>query len=583
MNSYSKTALAAAICSALAAGQAGAATFNVSNTNDSGAGSLRDALSQAGSNAEADIIDLSTVSGQTISITSGQLEVDDDDVTINGAGVTLDAGGNSRVLATFYSDVTLNDLTITGGDAGGLTPVRGPGLAGAGGGISSYAGSLEINDTEISGNAADAGGGVAFYTQYGNLDVNDSVISGNNAQYAGGGVYAVGINTAITLSGTEISSNTASGQVAGGLLAYSAEGRVSLVDSIVSDNTVTGSALPSPTPTRAFADGRVALGSARTAQRDGSPWGTRGEGPGDPTTYSGGAGMYSLYGDIEIIRSTISGNSAGFAGGVGAYSIIGSILVDSSTISGNAATDLGGAGILQAKYDLQVRNSTISGNSSGGLIGGLVLNSYVSSSPEGTAGDDRGPQARNVAIEFTTITDNSAGSIGGLGIAVDIPMALTASVISGNSAMTDPDIGFGPYSAGEADFSFTLVGVDSTTGTLNFDAASASLLGQDPLLGPLADNGGPTFTHLPGDGSPLIDAIPPGSAGCGGDVVDDQGGQTRPANGACDIGSVERGPGVSPPPAIPVPVMDRIGLLLMAGLLGLAGLFGFRRRSELKR
>ena len=215
MNSYSKTALAAAICTALSAGHAGAATFNVTNTNDSGAGSLRDALSQAGSNAEADIIDLSTVSGQTISITSGQLEVDDDEVTINGAGATLDAGGNSRVLATYLSDVTLNDLTITGGDAGGLQPVRGISLGGAGGGIYSTEGSLEINDAEISGNAAEVGGGVYFYSEYGNLDVNDSVISGNNAQFAGGGVYAGGKYGAVTVSGTTISSNTAGRSAAG--------------------------------------------------------------------------------------------------------------------------------------------------------------------------------------------------------------------------------------------------------------------------------------------------------------------------------------------------------------------------------
>jgi hypothetical protein len=134
----------------------------------------------------------------------------------------------------------------------------------------------------------------------------------------------------------------------------------------------------------------------------------------------------------------------------------------------------------------------------------------------------------------------------------------------------------------QADLNFTLVGVDSTSGTLNFDAASSTLLGQDPLLGALADNGGPTFTHLPGDGSPPIDAVPSGSVGCGGPVVNDQRGEVRPVNGACDAGSVERGVAAPPPPAVAVPVLDRIGLLLMAGLLGLAGLFGFRRRAEKK-
>jgi len=575
LNSYSKTALAAAICTALSAGHAGAATFNVTNTNDSGTGSLRDALSQAGANAEADIIDLASISGQTISLTSGQLEIDDD-VTINGAGSTLDAGGNSRVLATYYSDVTINELTITGGDAESLQPVRGISQGGAGGGIYAIESDLEVNDSEISGNSAGVGGGLFFYSEYGSLGVNDSVVSGNNAAYAGGGVYADGKYGDVTFSGTEISTNTA-GSAAGGIAAYSFEGSVNLLDSMVTGNTVTGGELPN----RAFSEGRGALDAAREAQRNGSPWETLGDGPGGPSGYAGGIGVYSLYGDLEIVGSTISGNSADVGGGVVAYGTEGSILVDSSTISGNSAAFFAGAGILRAKYDLQVRNSTISGNSSGDLNGGLVIYSDLGSQEDGNADSPRGTQ-RTVAIEFTTITDNSAYDIGGLGISSDISIPISASVISGNSATIDPDIGFEPGSFAQADLAFTLVGVDSTSGTLNFDAASTSLLGQDPLLGPLADNGAPTFTHLPGDGSPLLDAVPPGSAGCGSTVVDDQGGQSRPVDGACDIGSVERGTGAPPPPAIAVPVMDRIGLLLMAGLLGLAGFFGFRRRSQQK-
>jgi hypothetical protein len=60
-----------------------------------------------------------------------------------------------------------------------------------------------------------------------------------------------------------------------------------------------------------------------------------------------------------------------------------------------------------------------------------------------------------------------------------------------------------------------------------------------PLLGALTNNGGPTFTMLPGVGSPLIDAIPNGTAGCGTTVTTDQRGVARPGNGACDIGAVE--------------------------------------------
>jgi hypothetical protein len=63
----------------------------------------------------------------------------------------------------------------------------------------------------------------------------------------------------------------------------------------------------------------------------------------------------------------------------------------------------------------------------------------------------------------------------------------------------------------------------------------------DPLLGPLQDNGGPTFTHALLPGSPALDGIPWGANGCGTTVFSDQRGQARPqpVGGACDIGAYE--------------------------------------------
>ncbi|MDZ7732898.1 MAG: choice-of-anchor Q domain-containing protein [Acidimicrobiia bacterium] len=61
------------------------------------------------------------------------------------------------------------------------------------------------------------------------------------------------------------------------------------------------------------------------------------------------------------------------------------------------------------------------------------------------------------------------------------------------------------------------------------------------LLGPLADNGGGTETHLPGASSPLVDAIPDGTTGlCDGTYALDQRGVSRPTGAGCDTGSVER-------------------------------------------
>ena len=66
------------------------------------------------------------------------------------------------------------------------------------------------------------------------------------------------------------------------------------------------------------------------------------------------------------------------------------------------------------------------------------------------------------------------------------------------------------------------------------------LVGSDPLLDPLAPNGGPTDTHLVRPGSPAIDRIPIGIIGrCDATTPLDQRGQPVPAGRGCDSGSVE--------------------------------------------
>jgi hypothetical protein len=74
---------------------------------------------------------------------------------------------------------------------------------------------------------------------------------------------------------------------------------------------------------------------------------------------------------------------------------------------------------------------------------------------------------------------------------------------------------------------------DTSCGLTN--ATSNVKTPNDPVLGALANNGGPTQTLLPLVGSPLLDAIPPAS--CGAPV--DQRGVTRPQGPGCDIGAVE--------------------------------------------
>ena len=80
----------------------------------------------------------------------------------------------------------------------------------------------------------------------------------------------------------------------------------------------------------------------------------------------------------------------------------------------------------------------------------------------------------------------------------------------------------------------------STDSTCAFTGPGDQLVA-DPLLGPLAFNGGLTSTRLPDADSPTVDAIPFGTVGlCDATTPRDQRGVVRPQGTACDIGAVER-------------------------------------------
>jgi hypothetical protein len=89
------------------------------------------------------------------------------------------------------------------------------------------------------------------------------------------------------------------------------------------------------------------------------------------------------------------------------------------------------------------------------------------------------------------------------------------------------------------------------------DSTSNAATGNDPMLGALADNGGPTQTLLPLTGSPLLDAIPTAVCTDVGILVD-QRGITRPQGTGCDVGAVEVEvvpPPEPPPAAVPAAVV----------------------------
>jgi predicted outer membrane repeat protein len=249
-----------------------------------------------------------------------------------------------------------------------------------------------------------------------------------------------------------------------------------------------------------------------------------------------------------IASTTVSGNSAGgvfISAGQGSAEVT----IANSTISGNST--YGGIKAINsfplsgAAANLSVASSTISGNSAGDSGGGIyasdlgdfsIVNSTISGNSAGTSGGGISNFASSLNVANSTITGNSAAF--GRGIYNDGQFRVSAVEIS-NTILNVGALG--------ANISNNLGTVTSHGYNLSSDDGGGYLTGPgdqintDPLLGPLQNNGGPTFTHALLPGSPAIDAGDPNftpppfndQRSCPFDRV---------FNGRIDIGSFETQP-----------------------------------------
>ncbi len=204
-----------------------------------------------------------------------------------------------------------------------------------------------------------------------------------------------------------------------------------------------------------------------------------------------GGGVRTV-GPLDVIDSTIAGNGANSGGGISAA---GPVTLVRSTVSGNIASTGGGL----AADDATLVNSTISGNTGGGIIAGGSL-----------------------ALSNATITENVGSGVTASSV------VLRNTIVAGNI----PADCVVASSMGDA---YNIDG-DGSCGLSGSDQPSVF-----PLLGPLADNGGPTFTHALLAGSPAIDKGNPAAPGSGGTACSspDQRGGARPDGPGCDVGAFE--------------------------------------------
>lgn len=220
--------------------------------------------------------------------------------------------------------------------------------------------------------------------------------------------------------------------------------------------------------------------------------------------------------NLTLQNLTVTGGVAPSNEQGGGVRTAGSLTLINVTLNGNSAVLDGGALAVPTGLTADIRNSTFSGNSAG--RGGAIF-----------AGG-------TVSLLNTTLAANSATTGGG--IFSDTGAAVTAknTLVATNTATTGPDLSGVFTSNGN-----NLIGnATSSTGFVRDVGGNKVGSATEPLnalLGPLADNGGPTFTHDLLRGSPAIDA-----GNNNGAPTTDQRGYVRLTNGVgtVDIGAVEQ-------------------------------------------
>jgi predicted outer membrane repeat protein len=335
-----------------------AASYSVTNTNDTGTGSLRDAIAQANSNPGSDTINFG-VSG-IMTLTSKLLVTDD--LTIDATGHTVTVSGNSlvRVLEiTATKTLSLTGITIAKGQGEASNCVNNFPC----GGGAMVNGTLNVFSSTFTGNIAptSTGGGI---NNTGTVNVYNSVFSKNTANTDGGAIYGGIVNV---YNSTFLSNTAYSG---GGILASTL---------VVSNTTFTGNLANST---------------------------------------GGGIEMFSNAKGLTVLNSTFVNNTANESGTFGGGGIHTNVTarVANSTFYANHATNGGGGGINNA-FKLTVSNSTFSGNTAnaggGGIynISQLILRNTIIANSNG--GSDCGNLATTTG-SYNLIAGNACGLLNGV-------------------------------------------------------------------------------------------------------------------------------------------------------------------------
>jgi hypothetical protein len=456
--------------------------------------------------------------------------IPDHSVSITGQGPGATTINGNFVDRVFWveadSSLRLEGMTVTNG-----RPVYGPG-----GGILNL-GTVHLLNTVVSNNDSDDDPGGGIYTYNGTLTAENSSIINNDTYFSstgakGGGVY---IRGTAHFTNTVISGNIANAGGGVAVAGFANDTTITFFNSQIAANEAwEGGGI------RLYKNSAVIINNSMINNNNG--WDT--------------GGGIANGGNMQILNSQVNGNTAGDDKGIGSCGggilnsggsqntdDVGILLINNSEIMDNRS-DYKGAGICNDREPdndpiakLEIYNSLIAGNEN--------------ISPYGTFGSGGGIYSDSsvvAKIENTTFYENEGGAYGG---AIS---AIVANLVNVTLFKNGAVEGGGIYSMGQIEFINSIIAgsvsganCDSDTlGNVNSQGyniasdnscnlvAAGDMPNTTPLLGPLQDNGGPTWTLALLANSPARDngdnsACPP----------TDQRGVLRPQGPACDIGAYE--------------------------------------------
>jgi CSLREA domain-containing protein len=479
-------------------------TFNVNTVADTDDGicnvahcTLREAVNAANNAAGPDTITFTLPPSATITLAGSQLPTIIDHLTIDGS---------TAVSLTISGDNITRIFMVGGAPAVTLTTLTiEHGQAITGGAVYNDGGSLTIDNSLLEDNSAEYGGGL--YNEAGSLTITNSRIANNFAEYGGGAIFNTE-NTTTTIHSTIFVGNIADAEL--NVVVISGGGILNAGMLTISDSTFSNNG--------AFADAN------------------------------------------PVLPSPIEGHSAG-----GAINNSGQLAVYNSTFNNNLVTASSEPFLNTASYGFSTNDSA---------VGGGIYNSGVMMVSNSTFSGNMAFAADSFQGAVPAIAYAGGGGISNTSMGT---MTIVNSTFSENGTFNYPwgAGGGGSLSnSGVLHLSNTIIAnsndsvdcvnngtMSTNVNSLVEDGTCNSILSGEPLLYPLQDNGGPTWTHALSSFSIAIDVGD--NATCAAAPVNnlDQRGVTRPLDGngdgtsVCDIGAYEYdGP---PPEKSFLPILRR--------------------------